>query len=521
MKTCILTIIKNEQEYLEEWIQYHINIGIDHIFIFEDIDSDSHKSITDKFPLDKVSLNSILNVFDSDDDKNEVINLKKEGKGAQFKYSIAGLKYIQKNYSYYDWCFVIDNDEFITLQEGKSLQDVIYLYKDYDAFILQWKNYGANGLVKKPNYSERGVIETYTKPSLGKIPIKLGGVILTKPCFNLRTFKETFYWNNHQPNDTCKWCKTNFSRNRHAEVFDNIYIRHYITKSWEEYVWKKNNRGYFFGKTRTKDLFFILNPDMADKKDELINDLEKETLVVLPYKQGGAQGNEIKLMLNGWKKFCNFKYRFIVIGEFNESIENEFPWVEFIRCETKPKIEGQYNPHLDIQNKFNVIHKLYSQKYEGFIYATDDEYAIKPFTLEDILITHYHSPSFSGREDQPTWFWNHDKWKTRQLLDKENLPHINYTTHYPAYFEFNKLKEIRDKFNMLNESYVFDDVYFNYFPHEEPVLDSTIRLGIWSKSIFKNDFQKAVDNPNIKFVCNSVEGWSRELEDELWKIVKQ
>ena len=72
---------------------------------------------------------------------------------------------------------------------------------------------------------------------------------------------------------------------------------------------------------------------------------------------------------------------------------------------------------------------------------------------------------------------------------------------------------------MLNESYVLEDVYFNYFPHEEPVLDSKIRLGIWSKSIFKNDFQKAIENPGIKFVCNSVDGWSKELEDELWKIV--
>lgn len=72
---------------------------------------------------------------------------------------------------------------------------------------------------------------------------------------------------------------------------------------------------------------------------------------------------------------------------------------------------------------------------------------------------------------------------------------------------------------MFNESYVFDDVYFNYFKHEEPILDSTIRFGIWNNDIFKNGFQKAVDDPNIKFMCNSVEGWSKELENELWKIV--
>ena len=73
---------------------------------------------------------------------------------------------------------------------------------------------------------------------------------------------------------------------------------------------------------------------------------------------------------------------------------------------------------------------------------------------------------------------------------------------------------------MLEESYVFDDVYFNYFKHEEPILDGKIRLGIWNQKIFKEEFQKALDNPNIKFCCNSVEGWSKELENALEKIIK-
>ena len=35
MKSCIFTVIKNEHEYLDEWIKYHLDLGIDHIFIFE------------------------------------------------------------------------------------------------------------------------------------------------------------------------------------------------------------------------------------------------------------------------------------------------------------------------------------------------------------------------------------------------------------------------------------------------------------------------------------------------------
>jgi hypothetical protein len=159
--------------------------------------------------------------------------------------------------------------------------------------------------------------------------------------------------------------------------------------------------------------------------------------------------------------------------------------------------------------------------YNGFIYTTDDEYPVKPFELDDMTRIYYRALDFTGIKDQPTSYWNHDKWKTRQLLDKENLPHINYTTHYPCYFEFKKLDEIQKKYNLFNESYVFDDVYFNYFKHEEPILDSEIRFGIWNKKIFDNDFHKAVENPNIKFICNSVEGWSKELENELSKIIEE
>jgi hypothetical protein len=96
----------------------------------------------------------------------------------------------------------------------------------------------------------------------------------------------------------------------------------------------------------------------------------------------------------------------------------------------------------------------------------DDNYAIKPFTLFDILQTHYHSQSFTGNSKAPVNYWNHNKWKTRQLLDKENLPHINYTTHFPCWFSIEKLLFITDKYNLKNESYVIEDVYFNYYKHE-------------------------------------------------------
>ena len=47
------------------------------------------------------------------------------------------MKYIKKNYpNLYDWCFAIDNDEFITLErETDTLDDIFKYYEEYDAFM--------------------------------------------------------------------------------------------------------------------------------------------------------------------------------------------------------------------------------------------------------------------------------------------------------------------------------------------------------------------------------------------------
>ena len=517
MKICICTIIKNEHQYLDEWIQYHLNLGIDHIFIFEDIDSDTHEEITNKYS--RVSLNSIKTVL-NETDLQKAISLKQVKKyNAQHMYFRSSLNYIKSNYDY-DWCFVIDIDEFITLTESTNLKDIIEKYNNYDAFILQWQCYGANELINKPDYSKKGVLETFSSKMSGKLPDIIESFV--KTCYNLHTYSSNFFFNQHHPTDLCNWVNTNFRKNYTDQCYNDIYIRHYVTKSFEEYVWKRTIRGFMWGGTRKLDVFFDANPVFKNRQRELINAVkEEETLVILPYKQSSAQGTELELTLSFWRVNCTFNYRFIVIGEYDKELETKYPWVEFIECKSREKVAGQYNAHLDILNKFKIAMEKYKDRYTGFIAMCDDIYAIKPFTVFDILQTHYHSSSFTGDSKAPTSYWRHDKWKTRQLFDKEGLPHVNHTTHFPYWYDIEKLEFIIDKFNLENESYVLEDLYFNYYEHEKPILDSDIRLGVWNHDICRRDFDKAVLDPSIIFMCNSVEGWSNELEMKLKNLLNK
>lgn len=517
MKTSsILTIIKNEHQYLDEWIRYHLDLGIDHIFIFEDYDSESHQGITAKYG-DKISLSNVTTLL-SDLELEMASSLKASKKGsAQLMYAKRALFRIQQQYEY-DWCFIIDPDEFITFENTEDTLDaILYRYIDYDALCLSWECYGANGLIQKPDYSIKGVVDIYTTPATGPVP-RYDPAYNKKTCYNLRKYKPVFWWGIHLPSDVCNYCNTEYVKDKSATTYKVMYLRHYVTKSWEEYVWKKTERGYFMGKSRTFDAFFIINPELLPYKEELIAKAKKY-LVVLPYSDKGAQGKELELALSGWKKYCQSRYHFVVIGQYPEYLINKFDWVEFISTDMKIFPASQYAPHIDIQHKMEEIYNRFHTRFHGFIWMVDDNYAVKPFHINMMTQPYKHSSSFTGSQKSPTNFWSHDKWKTRQLLDEENLPHINYTSHFPCYFDFENLKAIWDKYDMRSHSYVIEDLYFNTYAHKEPEIDKTVRLGVWNKDIFENDFKSAMQNPDIKFVCNSTKGWSPELEEALGKII--
>ena len=48
LNLCICQLIKDEQQYIEEWIEYHHNLGFNKFYLIEDWNSSSHKEILQK-----------------------------------------------------------------------------------------------------------------------------------------------------------------------------------------------------------------------------------------------------------------------------------------------------------------------------------------------------------------------------------------------------------------------------------------------------------------------------------------
>lgn len=269
MKVGLFTIVKNEHSYLEEWVQYHLNplLGIHQIYIFDDPFSKPHDEICNRFPKDRVIHQNILSMYPKSW-QEKILNrtdYKETTIPRQLRYMFTVLEYFKSKHIF-DWVFYLDSDEFLTLadNEKESIPDILNAYKDYDILSVSWKNYGASGHLNRP---DGGVIENYTI----ECPVYVGSMSTnasSKLCFNLNRWNSTRIRSNHHLVFKGKWCKTNFSKDSKELVYDRLYIRHYITKSLEEFVSKVLFRGQFFG-SKTINSFFLFNKDINKNDPEV------------------------------------------------------------------------------------------------------------------------------------------------------------------------------------------------------------------------------------------------------------
>lgn len=239
----ICLLIRDENEYLEEWINHYISIGIDHIYIYDNGIKESVDGIINKFPS-----NYITAVKYEDKDTNTL---------QQDVYS----DFLSNYASETRWVAFIDSDEFIYINNNSAdINTLLKSYEEYGAIHMNWIVYNANGEIDKKdgNVQERftttlpePINHNYNK--LGKAfiqPYKIDGVYRYIPIFKNGN---TLYINDDNN-------------------IDFIELRHYYTKSLEEWT-EKINRGSCDARYLKKyEEFFKLNPDMQSLyKGEIIS----------------------------------------------------------------------------------------------------------------------------------------------------------------------------------------------------------------------------------------------------------
>lgn len=244
MKVYIFSMICNEQRYIDEWLEYNFNIGVDKIVLYEDYTSDPHD--ISKYE-DKVELLRIPDCFD----EKEMRLLKNHIYRQRVVYQHFNRIYRDDC----DWFFLTDVDEYL---EVDNIKQFISKYDKYDQICLKYKMYGWDEHIYDPypgeKYSTRNtyrqVVRVNTEIKSLSLPIK--SILKSKSSV---PYKQC----------PCSHIPHMFI-SRNTRIVFNL-LGHYWTRSLEEYIWRLNVCGLIKKAdwNRTIDNFFEINN--LDKKD--------------------------------------------------------------------------------------------------------------------------------------------------------------------------------------------------------------------------------------------------------------
>ena len=240
----VCLIIRDENEYLEEWLNWHIGQGVQHFYIYD------HGS---KYAVAKFvqSLNrEIAN-------KVTVVDWSGAHKNAQpdaYNDCLNRYRYESR------WIGFIDADEQVNVKSGKKLPEFLKTYEEYAGLFIVWVTYGANKQIRKTSeplrkrFTQISTAEAWPKKA-GKVfvqPIFMEDMIIHSggPCFGFEIVGEN------------KDVVGKYMRTTERPSADLICLDHYYTKSYEEWLEKLRRGSGDTTYSRKYEEFFKCNPDM-------------------------------------------------------------------------------------------------------------------------------------------------------------------------------------------------------------------------------------------------------------------
>lgn len=232
-RIAICTMAKWENVYINEWVKYHVDLGVDTIYLYDNND------VTDPYVGDCIDAAY----------RERVVIIDRRGENLRTKQQVIYNDWLSEYRNNWDFCLFIDIDEFVVTENLDAL--VARMPENRDFMVLNWQMYGDDGIIEGDE--TRPVRERFLRKQGCSITDWNKSVKTIVRCGGNRVIKSI---NAHgfvydDDGDAALYCDCNGDdielklNNKFAtRSFDNhdSYIAHYATKSLSEYLKYKVNR---------------------------------------------------------------------------------------------------------------------------------------------------------------------------------------------------------------------------------------------------------------------------------------
>lgn len=254
--------IKCDNEYLIEYVEHYLKLGFDKIYFYDNNDDDD------------IQPYELLKDYCSKD-LVEIIN---------YRNSVFNDVWCRNDFFYYynfKWVLFVDNDEFLELKRHKSIREFLTSLDDNATKIaINNLHYGDNekiyyeeGRVQdifkiplalesyKDYYTFNSAIKSFLKKTDGVFQLNAHSLLNDKPYYNADNIQISLrkFWNINDQDVT----------------YTTAYIKHYCTKSLEEFVKckmkrvKSNSFDFIKNRFNIENYYFLYNK-RTKKKEKLV-----------------------------------------------------------------------------------------------------------------------------------------------------------------------------------------------------------------------------------------------------------
>lgn len=266
MKVALCCIGRLENRYAIEYVEYYKKLGFDKIIIIDNNFGDEEH------------FEEVLQPY-IDDGFVVIENHRDEQDCQVILYTEIYNKYNKE----YDWIYYADFDEFLYIVDGSNIKEFLSQedFDDYDVIHINWRDYGDNDLVE---YDDRPVQERFKEPLPDEFHYQYRFNENDHIKSIIRSGIKDFIWEfqTHTPSmKNIKYCDASGIECSDAPFkpydFSKCYIKHYFTKTIDEWMNHKYYRQYAdrpharLDKNILIHNFFLLNK-VTDEKAKYVLD---------------------------------------------------------------------------------------------------------------------------------------------------------------------------------------------------------------------------------------------------------
>jgi hypothetical protein len=233
-----LSLMKNEADYLIEWIEYHLLVGVERFFLVDNnSDDNTTRMIQPYIDLELVRLRKYAGLHPQLPVYNTVLPT-------------------LRNESY--WVAVIDIDEFIVPLESHCIHPILHSLEREVGIFVHWVVYSSNGKQKK----EDGlVIERFRAHATWNHRQNKYGKLISKPR---EIVQADVHASRYRSGNAVNLCQGKYANRVHKNwpCHERMRINHYWTKSREEWV-RKVARGQVYRYAKYNLSLFAMIDDVV------------------------------------------------------------------------------------------------------------------------------------------------------------------------------------------------------------------------------------------------------------------